>query len=151
MILTEIYKRRLIELAGLQQEKTDLTKLSYRVRYPKKNEIIFVSPTKLLDRLEKDAPAFNVRNKNNQIGDRVERAKDFILNYADDQRWINPNNGERLDYNKAVFGPSLVEINNGKISFGDGRHRVLAAEELGIDRVAIEVPREQVDLFKDML
>ena len=41
-------------------------------------------------------------------------------------------------------------IYNGAISFGDGRHRILAAEELGIPEVAVEIPRNQEHLFDYM-
>ena len=56
----------------------DLKHVKYKKRYPSE-KIIFVSPTKLLDRLEKDDPEFNVRNPKNQIGNRVGRAKEFIF------------------------------------------------------------------------
>jgi len=119
----------------------DLRKVKYKKRYPSE-KIIFVSPTKLLDRLEKDDPEFNVRNPKHQIGNRVERAKEFIL-----RNWNNP---------KSVFEPSIVAINhfnstgNLKLSFSDGRHRVLAAEELGIPEVAIEIKPSQEKLFDYM-
>jgi len=102
----------------------------------------------LLDRLSKDDPNYDVQNKKNQIGSRVQKAKDFILNYAKDNRWINPKTGERSESSKAEFEPSIVQINNGKISFEDGRHRILAAKELGISKVAVEVPRSQAESFE---
>jgi len=118
----------------------DLRKVKYIKRYPGE-KIIFVSPTKLLDRLEKDDPEFNVRNPKHQIGNRVERAKEFIL-----KNWNNP---------KSIFEPSLVSINKFssgelKLSFGDGRHRVLAAEELGLPEVGIEIKPSQEKYFDYM-
>jgi len=119
----------------------DLKRVKYKKRYPSE-KIIFVSPTKLLDRLEKDDPEFNVRNPKYQLGNRVGRAKEFIL-----KNWDNP---------KAVFEPSIVSINyfnstgELRLSFGDGRHRVLAAEELGISEVAIEIKPSQEKYFDYM-
>jgi len=122
--------------------------VEYAQRYPKTHEVVFVDPSKVLDRLAKDDPDYDVQNKKNQIGNRVQKAKDFILNYAKDRRWINPKTGVRSESTNAIFEPSIAQINNGKISFEDGRHRILAAKELGITKVAIEVPKEQANQFK---
>jgi hypothetical protein len=113
----------------------DLTKIKYKKRY-NKDIIIFVSPILLLDRLEKDDTNYNVRNPKNQIGNRVERAKEFIL-----KNWNN---------SRATFEPSIVGIYNDKLSFTDGRHRVLAASELNIPEIAIEIPKNQEHLFDYM-
>lgn len=126
----------------------DLTMVEYAQRYPKTHEVVFVDPSKVLERLAKDDPNYDVQNKKNQIGNRVQKAKDFILNYAKDRRWINHKTGVRSESTNAIFEPSIAQINNGKISFEDGRHRILAAKELGITKVAIEVPKEQVNQFK---
>jgi len=128
--------------------EVDLTTVEYKQRYPKTHEVVFVDPSKVLDRLTKDDPDYDVQNKKNQIGSRVQKAKDFILNYAKDKRWINPKTGVRSETTKAEFEPSIAQINNGKISFEDGRHRILAAKELGIGKVAIEVPKGQANQFK---
>lgn len=128
----------------------DLTKLEYKLRYPKKNTLMFVSPTKLMERHLLDDPNFSILNKTNQIGKRVDKAKEYLNNYVADQRWINPNTKERDEYSKATFEPSIASIENGKLGFTDGRHRVLAAKELGFPEVAIEVPKRQVHLFDDM-
>lgn len=129
----------------MEGEKLDV---EYKLRYPKDNVLVFVDPSKVLDRLSKDDPEFDVQNPKNQIGSRVQKAKDYILNYAKDNRWINPKNGSRSDYSKATFEPSIVAINNGKIGFEDGRHRILAAKELGISSIGIEVPKAQAEQFK---
>jgi DNA repair protein RadC len=126
----------------------DLSKVEYKQRYPKTHEIVFVDPSKVLDRLGKDDPGYDVQVKSNQIGDRVKKAKEFILNYAKDNRWINPKTGLRSESMKAEFEPSIAQINNGRISFEDGRHRILASKELGLKKVAIELPKGQVEQFK---
>jgi len=120
----------------------DLRKVKYKKRY-KKDKIIFVSPTKILDRLQNDSPSFDIRNPKNIIGDRVERAKEWIL-----KNYNNPS---------VVFEPSVVGIYHrdrkdkvGHISFSDGRHRILAAEELGIPEVAIEIPPHHEKYFEYM-
>lgn len=135
------------EAAQTKEDKIDLTKVEYELRYPKDNEVVFVDPSMVLNRLAKDEPDYDVQNKKNQIGSRVQKAKDFIKNYANDARWINMRTGERSESLKAKFAPSIAQINNGKISFEDGRHRILAAKEMGIEKVAIEVPKGQVEQF----
>ena len=116
--------------------------IRYKVRY-KGDKIIFVSPTKILDRLEQDSPSFSIRGGKNQIGNRVQRAKEYII-----KNWNNPDAKKLQRYQ--IFEPSVVGIYNGIISFGDGRHRILAAEELGIPEVAVEIPRNQEHLFDYM-
>jgi hypothetical protein len=117
----------------------NLRNVKYKLRYPRQDKIIFVDPEKLLDRLTHDEPDYDIRIPKNQIGSRLQRAKEFIQKY-----WNDP---------KEIFEPSLVEIGipfNNKISFGDGRHRVLAAFELGIPEIGIEIPRKQEHLFDYM-
>lgn len=110
-------------------------------------KIIYVDTTKLLDRLEHDDPKYSMRDykggqPKNQICSRTEKAKQWIL-----KNYNNP---------KAIFEPSIVGIYRwnkndiGKISFKDGRHRVFAAELLGIPEVAIEIPSNQEREFEYM-
>lgn len=127
----------------------DLTKVKYKKRKKSGTKIIFVSPTKLLDRLEQDSESFSMRAykgavPKNQIGNRVQRAKEWIMD-----NYENP---------KAIFHPSQVGLYHWSwepkgvryISFGDGRHRVLAAEQMGISEVAIEIPISQEKYFEYM-
>jgi len=120
----------------------NLRDIRYEVRY-KGDKIIFVSPTKILDRLEQDSPSYSIRGGKNQIGNRVQRAKEYII-----KNWNNPEAKKIQRY--PIFEPSVVGIYNDIISFGDGRHRILAAEELGIPEVAVEIPRNQEHLFDYM-
>lgn len=115
----------------------NLRDVKYRLRH-KGDKIIFVDPTIILDRLENTWQ--NIRNSNNQIGGRILKAKEFIL-----KNWDNPR-AKILP----MFEASVVGIYNGGISFEDGRHRILAAEQLGIPEVAIEIPRRQEPLFEYM-
>jgi hypothetical protein len=118
-----------------------LRNLKYKLRY-KNEKIIFVNPTILLDMLEKTS--YGVRQPSGQIGNRVQRAKEYILKYWDDPR------AKKFP----MFEPSVVGIYGSPgheyVSFSDGRHRVLAAEELGIPEVAIEIPRNQEKKFEFM-
>jgi len=120
----------------------NLRNIRYKVRY-KGDKIIFVSPTKILDRLEQDSPNFSIRGGKNQIGNRVQRAKEYII-----KNWNNPEAKKLQRY--PIFEPSVIGIYNGVISFSDGRHRILAAEELGIPEVAVEIPINQEYLFDYM-
>lgn len=118
-----------------------LKNLKYKLRH-KNDKIIFVNPTILLDKLEKTS--YGVRQPSKQICNRVQQAKEFIL-----KNWDNPR-AKIIP----MFEPSIVGIYGDPkmeyISFEDGRHRILAAEELGILEVAIEIPRKQEPKFEYM-
>ena len=124
-----------------------LEELDYELRYPKENKLLFLDADKLLKRHSIDSPSFDITVKENQIGNRVQKAKDYISDYLLDNRWINPKTNERTNI-KVNFEPSVVGIYNGKLGFEDGRHRVLAAKELGFKKVAVEVPKGQVAEFE---
>ena len=127
-------------------ESFNLNNIKYNLRWPNKNTIVYVSPEKILNRAAKDNPDFDVMNPKNQIGNRISKAKDFILNYSKDRRLINQKTGERTKY-EAEFEPSVASIYDGKLGFEDGRHRILAAKDLGIKKVAVEVPKNQAEEF----
>lgn len=150
-VLTELRKtiRKIIENEFSGEE---LTNKKYKLRHPKTNTIVFVDVDKVLDKHGLDSPEFDIRIKKNQIGNRIDKAKNYIKDYIDDDRWIHPKTGKRQDneFSKMNFEPSVAYINNGKLGFEDGRHRILAAKELGLKTVALEVPKDQVDLFKEL-
>lgn len=128
-----------------------LRDVELKMRRPEKNEVIFVSVDALLQKHAADQPSYDVQKEGNRIKGRVEKAKEFIKNYIKDQRAINPKTGERMN-TKVSFEPSVVDIDaNGKISFEDGRHRVLAAKEMGLTEVPIEVPKERVKAVEQSL
>ncbi len=135
----------------INENGVSLSHLNYSLRYPNKDVLVFVPVDKLLSRHEIDDPDYAITNKNNQIGNRVERAKEFLQNYVDDIRWINPQTGVRNDKYNVIFEPSIAYFYNNKLKFSDGRHRILAAKELGYDKVALEIPQEQLDLFVNEL
>ena len=127
--------------------------LDYTTTDDKNNVLIYVDGNKILNKLKTDSPEFDITNKDNQIGNRVEKAKEFISNYKTDKRPIHPTTGERIDYlGKHSFEPSVASFDmNGKLGFTDGRHRILAAIESGINKVGVLVPKNQVDMFSDLL
>lgn len=110
-------------------QNIDLTDKEYTPKR-KGNIVVFVDPKKILDQADIDDPDYSIRRKENRIGNRVETAKEYLDKHG-------------REVGSDMFSPSIVSINKGKISFEDGRHRILAAEELGINAVPIEVPAEQ--------
>ena len=143
----EVNKNMMSE-GGITGNPEILKTIPYQLSNPKKNTLVYVSPEKLLKRAAIDNPSFDITNKENQIGSRLEKAKQFLINYVNDTRYINPVNKERKSYH-VTFEPSIVYLYNDKIGFEDGRHRVLAAKELGLSVVGIEVPKSQKKYFED--
>lgn len=125
----------------------ELLDKKYTPRYDN-NKIIFLDPDKLLTQHTIDDPDFAIINKKNQIGNRVEKAKEFLLKYLHDDSWEHPVSKKRSPSTKVTFEPSIAHIYDDKLSFTDGRHRILAAKELGLKLVPVEVPKDQVELFK---
>ncbi|MFA5067741.1 MAG: AAA family ATPase [Candidatus Izemoplasmatales bacterium] len=123
----------------------------YKLRYPKTNTLIVVNIDKLLNRHKTDAPdyAFDTRDSSNYPR-RVDRAKEYWLNYAEDQRPISPKDGQRQNSGVMKFEAPYVGIWNGKMGFVDGRHRVVAMKELGYDNIVIEVPKSQKSQFENL-
>jgi hypothetical protein len=140
-----------LEIDTKEKAAPTLRDVEFTMRRPEKNEIVFVPIDALLKKHAADQPSFDIQKEGNRIKGRVEKAKEFLKNYLNDQRAINPKTGERMK-SKVTFEPSVVDIDeNGKISFEDGRHRVLAAKELGITEVPIEVPKGKVKAVESLL
>jgi hypothetical protein len=152
----EIYDRYDKPISDLlaQQEKEgfgSLRDVELTMRRPEKNEIVFVPIDALLEKQAADQPSYDIQKEENRIKGRVEKAKEFLKNYLKDQRAINPKTGKRTNA-KVSFEPSIVDVDaNGKISFEDGRHRVLAAKELGLTEVPIEVPKGKGNAIQESL
>ncbi|MEN6621540.1 MAG: hypothetical protein ABFD50_08340, partial [Smithella sp.] len=128
-----------------------LEKLQYTMYDANKNEIVFVDTDKILEKHAQDQPDYDITKKKNQIGNRVGNAEKYLSDYATgDNRLLNPKTGNRTN-NKATFSPSIVQFNGDKISFQDGRHRILSAKNMGFKTVAVEVPKGQAQRFKDEL
>lgn len=129
----------------------ELTFKDYKLRHPNSNTLIFVDVDKILKRHAEDDPEFEITNKKNQIGNRVAKAKNYINDYINDDRWINPKTGERSEkhYDKMTFEPSVASFYNGRLGFEDGRHRIMAAKELGLKKISLEIPKNQINIFKE--
>jgi uncharacterized protein (DUF736 family) len=104
------------------------------------SDILFLSPAKILERVGKDMPEFDIRKQGVKIGDRLEKAKEYLRNVMDNPEfdtvegtnvylewWKYDNNGER------------VEFDEPKVGIADGRHRLMAAYELGLGSFPIEI------------
>lgn len=129
-----------------------IDKDKYKMVYPGKNVMILVDINKFLNRFKKDDSDFYIDMNTTipfSIG-RIEKAVDYIQKYSEDNRWINPKTNERMDY-EVMFEPTLASINDGKIGIIDGRHRVVAQKKLGYTHTYIEVPKEQKELFNDII
>jgi hypothetical protein len=129
-----------------------MDKNKYKMIYPGKNVMILVDINKFLNRFKKDDSDFYIDMNTTipfSIG-RIEKAVDYIQKYSEDNRWINPKTNERMDY-EVMFEPTLASINNGKMGIIDGRHRVVAQKKLGYTHTYIEVPKEQKELFNDVI
>jgi hypothetical protein len=129
-----------------------IDKNKYKMVYPGKNVMLLVDINKFLNRFKKDDSDFYIDMNTTipfSIG-RIEKAVDYIQKYSEDNRWINPKTNERMDY-EVMFEPTLASINDGKIGIIDGRHRVVAQKKLGYTHTYIEVPKEQKELFNDII
>jgi hypothetical protein len=129
-----------------------IDKNKYKMVYPGKNVMILVDVNKFLNRFKKDDSDFYIDMDTTipfSVG-RIEKAMDYIQKYSEDNRWINPKTNERMDY-EVMFEPTLASIYDGKIGITDGRHRIIAQKKLGYTHTYIEVPKEQKELFNDVI
>lgn len=158
-MITESFKKRQKILAGILMENSPLQIIppmqsmlpKYSLRYPKNNKLIIVNINKLLDKHNEDEPnyAFDSREKADYPS-RIDRAKEYWLKYAVDQRPISPKDGLRKNWGNMTFEAPYVSFTNGKLGFSDGRHRTIAMKELGYDNIIIEIPKSQENLFKNL-
>ena len=123
----------------------------YKLRYPKSNTLFIVNINKLLTRHKHDEPdyAFNTRETSDYL-ERVERAREYWINYAKDSRPISLKDGTRKNWGDMTFEAPYVTIDDGRLGFSNGRHRTIAMKELGYDNIIIEVPKSQVELFNKL-
>jgi hypothetical protein len=75
------------------------------------SDILFLSPAKILERVGKDMPEFDIRKQGVKIGDRLEKAKEYLKNVMNNPEfdtvegtnvylewWKYDNNGERVEF-----------------------------------------------------
>jgi hypothetical protein len=131
ILITEKQLKFLVE----SQTKIDWNTKKIRKR-ASHSDILLLSPGKILERVGQDMPDFDIRRQGVRIGDRLEKAKEYLMNveantfeatnvYVEWWKWGD--NREKINFDKP------------KIGIADGRHRLLAAFELGFDSFPIEV------------
>jgi hypothetical protein len=141
----------------------------FRKRNPN-TEIIFLSPEKIYDRLSTDNPDLDIKNNPQlRISDRLNKSKEYLINYTKDP-YIEPEqkdyflvDGEwkylpdpKFERRKMMFEPTSVYLDRysfnsfgePKVAISDGRHRLLAALELGMDKFPIEVYPEDKEYLE---
>lgn len=141
---------RILEVMGLN-ENLDIDWSSKIIKPRSKfNVVVLASPEKIFDRLAQDNPDLDIRNNPSlRIGDRLEKAKKYLIDWGN-----NPENDEM--YGPAEFVPTSVYFDsdddgNPLLGVEDGRHRLLAALELGLDEFPIEVSQSGAKYLEDIL
>ena len=110
------------------QETIDNAK--YTPRH-KNTEIVRLRIDDVLSAQDKNN-GFDVERGKNEIGNRIDKAKKY------------------LESNPSELEPSIAYISNGKVGFEDGRHRLIAAKELGAVYAYFEVQKDQIAEFKKL-
>jgi hypothetical protein len=167
---------RIQEMMGVISEDSERVDIDWEsmptkqfIKRNSENEVIFLSPEKIYDRLATDNPDLDIRNNPQlRISDRLEKAKDYLRTYMKDPyiepeykdlfmvdgKWeymVDPN----YERQKMSFEPTKVYLDRyrlnddgePKVGISDGRHRLLAALELGMDKFPIEVYPEDKEYF----
>ncbi|MGA1049076.1 MAG: hypothetical protein ACO3UU_13795, partial [Minisyncoccia bacterium] len=89
-----------------------------------------------------DSPDFDIKNNPNlRISNRLEKAKEYLLNHDEQEMKFVPTQVYLDPYRKNLDGEPCVCIE-------DGRHRLLAALELGLKEFPIEVYPRDEEYFK---
>jgi hypothetical protein len=140
IILSETQCKKLIK--RLINESLDIDWGSKKVRKRVgHSDILYLSPAKILERVGEDMPDFDIRKQGVRIGDRLGKAKEFLRNVIENPEYdtVEATNiylewwtwgdapGEKIFFKKPKMGIS------------DGRHRLLAAYELGLNSFPIEL------------
>ena len=124
----------------------------YKLRYPKTNMFVIVNIDKLLRKHKEDNPSYAFDNREtSNYPSRIDKAKKYWTDYAEDSRQIELKTGKRNDFWEPLsFEAPYVQIFNNKLGFSDGRHRVIAMKELGYTDIIIEIPKNQESLFAEL-
>jgi hypothetical protein len=99
--------------------------------------IIYLSPEKVLERVGKDmGSGFDIRNQGVRIGDRLEKAKEWLKN-----RDISTYQATMLYVEPWYYGDDnkIHYYDEPKIGVEDGRHRLLAAYQIGLKEFPFEI------------
>ena len=104
------------------------------------SDILFLSPAKILERVGKDMPEFDIRKQGVKIGDRLEKAKAYLKNVMDNHEFDTvEGTNVYLEWWKWNDNGEKVYFDEPKIGIADGRHRLLAAYELGLESFPVEI------------
>jgi len=168
---------RIKEMMGIINESTQIDWESMPSKqFRKRNsdtEIIFLSPEKIYDRLSIDNPDLDIRNNPElRISDRLDKSKKYLETYTIDP-YIEPEqkdyflvDGEwkylpdpKFERRKMMFEPTAIYLDRYKlnrdgepsVAISDGRHRLLAALEMGMDKFPIEVYPEDKEYLESNL
>ncbi len=113
------------------------------VKRSNNSEVIYLSPQKVLERVGKDmGSGFDIRNQGVRIGNRLEKAMEYLKNTSVEayqptalyiENWGYDDSGQKVKYKEP------------KIGISDGRHRLLAAFNLGLEEFPFEIqnPNEE--------
>ena len=113
------------------------------VKRSNNSEVIYLSPQKVLERVGKDmGSGFDIRNQGVRIGNRLEKAMEYLKNTNVEayqptalyvENWGYDDSGQKVKYKEP------------KIGISDGRHRLLAAFNLGLEEFPFEIqnPNEE--------
>jgi len=169
--------QRIQEMMGIINESNEIDWESMPSKqFRKRNsdtEIIFLSPQKIYDRLSTDNPDLDIRNNPElRISDRLDKSKKYLETYMIDP-YIEPEqkdyflvDGEwkylpdpKFERRKMMFEPTAIYLDRYKlnqdgepsVAISDGRHRLLAALEMGMDKFPIEVYPEDKEYLESNL
>jgi len=113
------------------------------VKRSNNSEVIYLSPQKVLERVGKDmGSGFDIRNQGVRIGNRLEKAMEYLKNTSVEayqptalyiENWGYDDSGQKVKYKEP------------KIGISDGRHRLLAAFNIGLEEFPFEIqnPNEE--------
>ena len=113
------------------------------VKRSNNSEVIYLSPQKVLERVGKDmGSGFDIRNQGVRIGNRLEKAMEYLKNTNVEayqptalyvENWGYDDSGQKVKYKEP------------KIGISDGRHRLLAAFNIGLEEFPFEIqnPNEE--------
>ena len=138
---------RMKSIMGVIKEGFDIDWQSKKIKPRNRHTtVLFLSPEKIWDRISTDSPDIDIRNNPSlRISDRLERAKEFLSTHGADSN-------NEFEEEEIKFEPTIVytdpynnnENGEPKIGIEDGRHRLLAALELGLKEFPVEVyPRDE--------
>lgn len=128
-----------------------IPKERYVMVRPESNALVLLNIDKFLSRLKTDDPDFyidaNTKIKTSQ--ERIKKSMDYITNYAENSKITHFKTIECLGCYDVMLEPTEAGIYNGKLGVINGRHRMVALKNLKFTHTYIEVPKEQIEFFKD--